>query len=68
MKVSSINNKLNHLDKEIKKLKLLLYKIYKIKEEKKIKPFSSLAGILKNKTNLSLEEIQSFKYKAKSFK
>jgi archaellum component FlaC len=63
MKVSSINNKLNHLEKEIKKLKLLLYK-----EEKKIKPFSSLAGILKNKTDLSLEEIQSFKYKAKSFK
>jgi hypothetical protein len=65
MKVSSINNKLNHLEKEIKKLKLLLYKI---KEGKKIKPFSTLAGILKNKTDLSLEEIQSFKYKAKSFK
>jgi hypothetical protein len=65
MKVSSINNKLNHLEKEIKKLKLLLYKI---KEGKKIKPFSTLAGILKNNTDLSLEEIQSFKYKAKSFK
>ena len=37
-----------------------------IKKEKGKERFSFLSGILKGKTDLSLKEIQSFKYKAKS--
>ncbi len=58
-----LDYKIKQMEKDLKKMKSLMEEI---KKEKGKERFSFLSGILKGKTDLSLKEIQSFKYKAKS--
>jgi hypothetical protein len=64
METSFLEYKIKHIENELQEVKSMLSNFNK---NKKKLGFSSLCGILKGKTNLSLKEIQSFKYKAKEF-
>lgn len=61
MNMSILEWKIINLENEIHKIKMILHD----KKKQKNKGIASLCGVLKGKTDLSLEEIQKFKYKVK---
>ncbi|MBN2541494.1 hypothetical protein JXI42_01365 [bacterium] len=63
MEKTLLEYKIYEIEKELEKLKSVIVN----SKRNNNKGFITLAGILKNETDLSLEEIKSFKYNAKGF-
>ncbi len=68
MATNILDYKIHQLERELKALKEKASKSAQKSKAGKAKGLSSLCGFLKGKTDLSLEEIQSFKYKGKGLK